>query len=181
MSIGNAAEGGGHFWIPNDFYFGPHPTLRSRYITKDSRGFPAGIFKAGDFCHELSLRATGAYGFSCVEGSDPDTGAPAKWGVIQPKPTRAVSGDSSTSPQDFYIGVTNLDTHRVITLPTGTILADGFEMVIKDETGLAGDPNEIHVRPGGSENLNGGNTHIAITQPYGALHVLRRNNAWWTI
>src|SRR2546429_81325 len=61
------------------------------------------------------------------------------------------------------IGVTNLDAHRIITLPTGTILADGFEMVIKDETGLAGHPHEIHVRPGESENLNGNNAHIAIT------------------
>lgn len=181
MSIGNAAEGGGHFWIPNDFYFGPHQTLRSRYATKDSRGFPAGVFQTGDFCHELSLGATGAYGFSCIVGTDPSTGAPAKWGIIQPKPARAVAGDSVTTPRDFYIGVTNLAAQRIITLPTGTTIADGFEMVIKDETGLAGNPNEIRVSPGGSDNLNGNNTHIAITQPYGALRVIRRNNAWWTI
>ena len=181
MSIGNAAEGGGHFWIPNDFYLGPAPTLRARHAVKDSRGFPAGMFNAGDFCYELSLRQTGAYGFSCVAGSDPASGAPARWGMIQPKPVRAVAGDFSASPQDFYIGVTNLDDHRVITLPAGPTIAEGFELVIKDEAGSAGAPHEIRVLPTGGERLNGGESYVAVAHAYGAVRVVRRANAWWTI
>lgn len=176
MSIGNAAEGGGHFWIPNDYYFGPHVTLRSRHVSKSIGPPSAGAFSISDFCQELSLQETGAYGFSCVTA-----GTPGVWGIIQPKPTRSVSTDSSTSPLDFYIGVTNLDTDRIITLPNGSNLADGFEMVIKDETGQAGRPHEIRVTPAGDENLDGNNTYIAIRNRYGKLRVIRRNSAWWTI
>lgn len=81
---------------------------------------------------------------------------------------------------DYYIGVTALAADVVITLPSVGV-AEGQELVIKDESGTAGAAYEIRVAPAGADLLDGLNGPKAIIHPHGGIAVVRRDDAWWII
>lgn len=175
MSTGGAPEGSGLFWLPGDWFIGPWEGDRVRQTSLDGGPPTRGEFATGDFCYERSLRLTGARGFSCVEG-----GAPGRWGIIQPKPTRAIADDFIATPIDFYVGVAALAKDITLTLPGTPQLADGFEMLVKDEGGTAGAPYRVRVQPIEGEFVDG-QPYVEIASPRGSLRLIRRERRWWVV
>lgn len=93
---------------------------------------------------------------------------------------KAKTADYTALITDYYIGITSMGANVKITLPSVSV-PEKMTLVIKDETGIAGNAYEIRVAPGGSDTLEGITAWKSIVQPYGCITVVRRNGAWWII
>ena len=91
---------------------------------------------------------------------------------------KRVAVSHTVLPRETYIGVTNTDSARTITLPERMV--DGDQIVVKDESGLAG-TNNITVTRGGSADLIDGATTSVISANYGSLRIQYDGAGNWFI
>lgn len=103
-------------------------------------------------------------------------GASDQGNIIQ---SLRVSGSTSVSYLNYYIGVTSTAAAYTITLPTSSIVKDQT-FIIKDESGGAGTNNISVVVAGGVKTIDG-LTSYPININYGAITVVYNGTNFFTI
>lgn len=93
---------------------------------------------------------------------------------------RETAGDTAASRFDRYIGVTNTDAARTITLPAAGNVENGHMLRVMDESGGAW-TNNIEVAPDGTDTIDGVNASVSITEDYGCVQLICRNGAWFVL
>ena len=78
---------------------------------------------------------------------------------------------------DRLISFTSITAPRVVTLPSGTTLKVGQELMINDESGNVSLTNTITITPSGGELIDGAATEV-ISGPYGMRRVFRTASGW---
>ena len=134
-----------------------------------------GTHVAGDLSIEPSPHLSGAVLWKCLTG-----GSPGTWALLQAQPTRATAANDTITLKDRYLGVTSTSAARTVTLPPASTVPDGWDVLIKDESGAVGS-NSISVTPAGSDLIDGVNTAKTITAAYGFVKVMCRGAKWWTV
>jgi hypothetical protein len=94
------------------------------------------------------------------------------WQRVRGNVTTSGDADHSIGSGVTYHGVTALSAGRTLTLPDASLLQDGEEIVIQDESGDAGTHNITIVRQG-TDTINGVSS-VDITSDFGRLRVIKR-------
>lgn len=92
---------------------------------------------------------------------------------------RTSAGDVTALASDEYVGITNTDQIRTVTLPAAASVGAGRVITIKDQSGAAG-TNKITVDGNASETIDGATTKD-ITTNYGSLRLFCNGTAWFSI
>jgi len=79
---------------------------------------------------------------------------------------------------DYYIGVTNTSSARIITLPASAASGNGKVVIIKDESGGAGG-NNITVAGNGTDQIDGASSKT-INSNYGSLRLICSGTGWFS-
>lgn len=93
--------------------------------------------------------------------------------------TPVADADHLVTTAQRYIGYTSLTAPHTVTLPPVATVADGFDVVVKDESGAAGTHN-ITIDADGVETIDGA-TMLVISTNYAAAHVRKRGTGWFVV
>ena len=96
-------------------------------------------------------------------------------------PKRVTSAVNYTMVGDeTYIGITDTSIARAVLLASAAVLPNGFEVIIKDESGVCG-TNNITITPAGADVIDGAATLVLNVNYVAASLVCDGVSKWFRI